>query len=426
MAPQMSKLHEAASQGSVERTIDLLSKKKVDVDLRYDQHGWTPLMVASEKGYLRVIRALLKYGADVTAETDHGFTALHLAASYKRLAVTKTLIKAGARLETRAECTFAVPRKIRGQTPLHMAAGEGFFEGIVALIGAGADVDSRLDNGATPLYLSACRGHIKAVKFFLQVKADPLLPVATTRPVDVAAQEGHAQVVYELIQRFGIDGCAGEGGIAALESAAYMNHTDIVAFLCESGAVDEEATALCAAVDNGSEASMKLLVEKRGGNERMEARDYVNISKGVDSPLLCTLDLGRGRAPRIARFLIDQGMDTASEVRYAFDDWQGGRRGSDTHVEVAKLTLAKAENDGVSADTMDGLRGVIRLLQQVDAAHANSWSWPNGKKSKNNNKERGKINATPTLSFMAAVARLEKCWEDRVDQTDPRRKKRFV
>jgi ankyrin repeat protein len=361
----MSTLYDFASTGSVERALNLLSKKSTDIDERCDGHGWTPLMVASKKGYLRIVRVLLRHGACVSASTDYGHTALHISMHNCRLAVTKTLIKAGADLEAKATC-FTGTAKIAGHTPLHLAAGMGFCDGMVALISAGANINSRMSNGATPLYLSACCGEIEALRILLRAGADPLLPVDTNVPLDVASQEGHLPVVRELVQNFGIKGCSFAGGIEALETAAFQGYTHIISFLCDSGVLDDEGTAFCAAVEGRHIECAKLLLQRRGGMTDMDGPAYINIAEGHDSPLLCTFYNGCCLAPRMARFLIDQGASTTTKVSFHLNSLGTIQ---DTPLVAAKMALQHAENTA-------GLRGVVRLLQQVDAIHAVSWLWP--------------------------------------------------
>lgn len=163
----------------MESVIDLLSKKSTDIEerRRHDDNGWTPFMVAAERGYLRIVRVLLRHGARVSASTENGHTALHISIQNKHLAVSKTLIRAGADLEANATCCTRGPGKIGGYTPLHLAADIGFCEGMMALIGAGANIDSYLNNGATPLYLSACCGKLEALRVLIRAGADPLLPI---------------------------------------------------------------------------------------------------------------------------------------------------------------------------------------------------------------------------------------------------------
>ncbi|CAN0420255.1 unnamed protein product, partial [Pylaiella littoralis] len=186
----------------------------------------------------------------------------------------------------------------------HVAGGAGFCEGIVTLIDAGAIIDSRLNTGWTPLYLAACRGHLDAVKIFLRKK------------------------------------CAHEGDAVALEGAANMNHPGIVSLLCDFGVIDTDGSSLCAAVDGRAEACMKLLVRRRGGHVDIDACAYVNIANDLNSLLLYTLELGRVYAPRFARYLPDQGVDTTSKVQFQVGSMP---KLSDTLLMAATLTLRHAE-----------------------------------------------------------------------------------
>lgn len=197
----MSKLHNAASNGSVERTLELLYGGTTDNDRGCQEHGWTPLMLAAEKGYLRIVRLLLRFGAGVSVRTDQGHTALNFSVGGQHLAVTKALIKAGGDLEAEADLILTGSTTSQSHTPLHLAAGEGFCEGIMALINAGAKVDSRLDNGASPLYLAACCGKLEAVRVLLGAKANPRSRVGPSHALDVAAQEApgiHAGACTEV------------------------------------------------------------------------------------------------------------------------------------------------------------------------------------------------------------------------------------
>lgn len=143
----MSTLRDAAATGSVERAINLLSNGSTDIDAYGDYDGWTSLMIAAEEGYLRIVRVLLRHGANVLASTNDGHTAVHVSVHKEQLAVTKALVKAGADLEAKAACFALGPEKIEGHTPLYLAAGARFCEMSAALVGAGANVYCRLKTG---------------------------------------------------------------------------------------------------------------------------------------------------------------------------------------------------------------------------------------------------------------------------------------
>lgn len=403
MPSVMSTLHDVAATGSVERLLNLLSGEPIDINAGCDDHGWSALMIAAEEGYLRIVRVLLRRGASVAVSTEGGHTALHIAVHNKHLAVSKALVKAGAGLEGRATCFTPESVPIKGHTPLHLAAGEGFVQGIIVLLDAGAEVDSRLDNGATPLYLSACCGHLEAVKILLNANADPCLCVDTNLPLEVAAQEGHSEVIKEFVRKVGVDGCSRDGGIETLETAAYGNHLTIVAFLCDEGVVDMDGTAFCAAVEGRAVECIKFLLHRRGGHADISIGAYINIAKGLDSPLLCTFNTGSYFAPKITQFLIEQGADTVSKVWFHIN-----RLGvvTDTPVDAANLALKHAEGFvGVDDSGVDGLKGVIRVLRQAKAVNAVSWAWPNNTKRKMPVAKKKAPRPTMLLAAMARCVR---------------------
>ena len=82
------------------------------------------------------------------------------------------------------------------------------------LIEEGADVNSRRDSQATPLYTAAVKGHVGALKVLLRSKANPYLARmdpsgALLVPLDIAASDGLPQIVRELIRQVRIQGCGG-------------------------------------------------------------------------------------------------------------------------------------------------------------------------------------------------------------------------
>lgn len=66
--------------GSLERTVAALSRGDGDIDQRYSNHYFTPLMHAASSGYLRIARILLNNGANLATVNGDGATALHMSA----------------------------------------------------------------------------------------------------------------------------------------------------------------------------------------------------------------------------------------------------------------------------------------------------------------------------------------------------------
>jgi ankyrin repeat protein len=115
--------------------------------------GSTPLLVASERGHLDVVRALIAAGADVNANVVIGWKPLQVASADGNLGMVTALIAAGA----------DVNADIDGDTPLQVASEQGHLGVVAALTAAGADVNAEDVNGATALLWAYRRGHLDVV-----------------------------------------------------------------------------------------------------------------------------------------------------------------------------------------------------------------------------------------------------------------------
>lgn len=367
----------AASAGSTERTLAALSKGFYVNQACFDG-GYTPLMQAADRNYLRVVRILLSRGADPFVESDDGYTALTFSARGGYLAMTRVLIKAGSDLDHGAS---------GGDTPLHYACEGGHCEVVSMLIDAGANVDSRASDGATPLYVAAYNGHVGAVRLLLRAQADPLLTKVNTDsgktcvPLDVAAGEGHSDVVKELIQRLGIEGCGGaSGGVDALKSAAEYQRVHTMAVLTDAGVVDT-GKALAGAARNARGASAKILLRQQAG-KYADKGAYVDNKCGPSgrTPLLQSIATkGCGCCPkrRFVRLLMDAGADTTSSVRLV-DETTGEALFDDTPLAFTDKCIREVTDTEESwrEERLLRLKDVRRLLLRANTVHAESWLWP--------------------------------------------------
>ena len=80
-------------------------------------------------------------------------------------------------------------RKEDGTTPLHRAAQWGTAEGDGLLIAAGADINVRTEKGYTPLHLAAWKGNAETVQLLIVVGAD------------ITAKDGFGRSVWEYAQK---------------------------------------------------------------------------------------------------------------------------------------------------------------------------------------------------------------------------------
>ena len=216
-----------------------------------------------------------------------------------------------------------------------------------------------------------------AVKVLLRAKAYPLLSTMDTGPdfvpLDVAAKEGHLEVVRWMIEEVGIEGCGGaSGGVVALCQAAMGEHVDIMAVLTNAG-VGDTGKSLVHATACGREAAVKFLLQqkdwKTGG-----AVAYVNSNTNDNfgrTPLSCAItgfDVAFPPSPRVVRLLVDAGADTAL-IFPQFDD-------TPLAATTRILNLKRVGGTGATQEQLHKLEGIRRLLLRVEAVHAVSWLWP--------------------------------------------------
>ncbi|CAM9809322.1 unnamed protein product [Ectocarpus sp. 12 AP-2014] len=362
-------LQAAADCGSFKTAANLLASGAFDID-QGNEVGWTPLMMASRGGYPRIVRMLLNKGAQLWITDDLGYTALHWSAMAGHLAVTKMLVDAGAPLEAATKQNHC--------TPLDCAAETGCAASVTALLEAGSNLNTRRSDGATPLYTAAWNGNVGAVWLLLFAKADPLLTCASDSgkerflPLDVAAQNGHREVVHELIRQVGIDECGGSsGGENALRQAALFSRLDIMAILTDAGVVDT-GLALVVAAGYGGEAPLKFLLEQARARKTTDRVAYMNTLNGVG--LTSLLDGIQRCRPRVVRLLVEAGADTTSPVLICNQPGAG-----DFHITPLGLTMCLLGGRSAKPLTMEKLNKlevIRRLLLREEAVHAVSWLWP--------------------------------------------------
>ena len=77
--------------GAIDALKSLLVNREIDADLR-DAKGNTLLLVACQNGHKRIVKLVLREGADVNATNFQGNTALHYAARMGFIECVKALI----------------------------------------------------------------------------------------------------------------------------------------------------------------------------------------------------------------------------------------------------------------------------------------------------------------------------------------------
>ncbi|CAH1993637.1 unnamed protein product [Acanthoscelides obtectus] len=221
----------ASRKGHIDLVNNLLANHaRVDV---FDNDGRSALHLASEQGFLPVCDSLLTNKAFINSKSRNGRTALHLAAMNGYIHLVKFLIK-----DHNAVIDILTLKK---QTPLHLAAAAGQIEVCKLLLELGADIDATDEQGQKPIHAACQNNYSEVVKLFLQ--QHPSLVMATTKDGDtcahIAAAQGSVTVIEELMKfdRAGVISARNKITDATpLQMAAEGGHAEVVKALVRAGA----------------------------------------------------------------------------------------------------------------------------------------------------------------------------------------------
>ncbi len=208
---------QSAEKGDL-KAIQLFLNAGVDCNAQSAQ-GFTALMAASKNGRVDVVNKLLDQKVNVDAQGKQGVTALMLAAENNQVEIVKLLLKKNA--DPNAEdqtgwtalmkavyqgntgCVEALAARSRQEVNrgLLIAALTGHREIAKILLDNGAEVDSRADDGRTPLMLAAAKGDNDLVSFLLKAGADSTLTDKSGATAgSLAMQKGYKEVADRLRQ----------------------------------------------------------------------------------------------------------------------------------------------------------------------------------------------------------------------------------
>jgi uncharacterized protein len=93
-------------------------------------------------------------------------------------------------------------RNFLNDTVLHTVSGWGQLDAVKALVNAGADVNAKGDQGATPLFNAAMGGNADVVAFLLKSGADPRICNEYNRSVlDYAKNIGAPPSILDFLEK---------------------------------------------------------------------------------------------------------------------------------------------------------------------------------------------------------------------------------
>ncbi|AMP05524.1 ankyrin repeat domain-containing protein [Collimonas pratensis] len=174
-----------------ERSMKALLAAGVSPNLIQKERGETGLMVAVREESKKVFNVLLNAkGVDLNIRARNGDTALMIASYKGDVPMVKAL------LEKEAE-----PNNT-GWTALHYAAAIGNDEIVQMLLDASAYIDAGSPNNTTPIMMAARAGKILTVKLLLDSGADVTLKNDVgMNAIDLAKKFDHNDIADGLAQR---------------------------------------------------------------------------------------------------------------------------------------------------------------------------------------------------------------------------------
>eukprot|EP00105_Crassostrea_gigas_P032335 XP_011455301.2 PREDICTED: uncharacterized protein LOC105347792 [Crassostrea gigas] len=243
---------------------------------RKDWGGFYPIHIVSLFHNYKMLERLIDVGFPVKtlSRTANRWTPLHLAAGNdthnyenrkqdeaRRKKTVQILLDNGADINSRTE---------DGRSPLYIACQNGHDSTVKLLLRNGADINSCNHDGTSPLYVAYQQGHDSTVKILLSNGADKIINLCTkdgASPLYTACQNGHDSTV-ELFLRNGADiNLCKEDGASPLYIACQNGHASTVELLLGKGAdinfcKQDGASPRYIACQNGHDSIVELLLHK--------------------------------------------------------------------------------------------------------------------------------------------------------------------
>jgi len=263
-------LSEAAFSGYVD-AITTLIERGANVKAR-DEFAGTVLHYAAQAGHADVVKLVMDAGADVNARDSLGRIPLHEAAWFASKASVAMLVEHGAEInaedaegdtplklaklfnqdhpdvvryleERGAICDPSFIRRIdqatnidvkneEGQTLLHEAASEGYYNAVKKLLQKGSNVNAKNANGETPLHASVWGGNPRVTMLLIDAGADVNAKDDSGKtPLHTAARKGFPEVACILLDAGADVNAKDEFGKTPLELVQRQGSREIIVVL---------------------------------------------------------------------------------------------------------------------------------------------------------------------------------------------------
>ncbi|XP_062581825.1 serine/threonine-protein phosphatase 6 regulatory ankyrin repeat subunit C-like [Saccostrea cucullata] len=258
-----------------------------------DEEGKTPILIATEKGYLYIVLKLIEDEVNFIKFNDCVYQLLYAACVNGHMNVLQILIKhwfdftynevqkGNLLLDTISSGHVFVACKLislmknfnhcneNGETALHLASLENYLCVVEKLIQNGAECNQVDKKGRSPLHLAAQNGCISIVEHLLENNSDiKIEDKYGNSPLHLASENGHALIVKSLLEHGADCNAENKHGLTPLLLAAtgITGISSVVETLILHGADlncydDDENSPLYLAVEEGHNTVVKTLIK---------------------------------------------------------------------------------------------------------------------------------------------------------------------
>jgi ankyrin repeat protein len=193
-------LFHAVRNGHIEIAQFLRSNVADDSGIKED-----PLLMASAKGHLEVVKNLLHSGTDVNVKGYLGYTPLIWASRMGRLETVKYLLQSGANMDAKTKHDVRFYKVEDDLTSMLMASRYGHLQIVKYLHENGGDINFKNNKNESALFLASFNGHVQVVEYLDEngsdvndrSYADFYMPriynIYNTTPLAISARHGHLE-----------------------------------------------------------------------------------------------------------------------------------------------------------------------------------------------------------------------------------------
>jgi len=131
----MADLYEYCEKGDLENVKKIVNQSNVNYR-NYDNFGFTPLLIATRKGQVEIVKVLLSSGANINVADNYKRTPLYIASCFDHIDIVKTLVSSGANIKLGCDLW----------TPLYIATYYGHTEILKILVLASDEIEINYEN----------------------------------------------------------------------------------------------------------------------------------------------------------------------------------------------------------------------------------------------------------------------------------------